>query len=372
MTNEAYTVIRNSFSMQIPDEQLKKSTAKNYSEEVKSEIIELSKQKKYLPFVAKHLLNLGIDTEFWQEQYNFYLERNHRIFDFIKKLFDDFYDEHIESVFAYENFGGLLLLDDDFALFSSGDVDLCASREDFQKITEIMQKKGFVLKQEKDERHNLFRVGYRGKIGDMDYRINLMFKPLVRYRMPIEVSSELISGKNMQFYRDTHIRIPTRDVLLYLNILRISVHGYVRSPDIRLYTDVYNCSKGQANWEQIVSWAKKDGNLTRVIAVSYVAHTLFGTSIPQWLLDMKNETSLKADLLIKIICDVDAKRLKCSPNRIERQLTEFYSDGNSFFSGMFHCIFPSRKWLKEYYGRDGKGTLYGYWRYLRFVFRGLI
>ncbi len=371
MTNEAYIVIRNSFSMQIPDEKLKKSTVENYSEKVKNEIIELSKQKKYLPFVAKHMLNLGIDTDFWQEQYDFYKERNRAVIEFVTELFDSFYKEDIKSIFVYENFGGLLISGCDTALFSSGDVDMCADKNEFEKIDRVFKNYGFELKKQSEKSHNIFRVGYKGKIGDMDYRFNVMFKPLVRYRMPVGVCEDIISEKNMRFYNDTHIRIPTKEVLLYLNIMRISVHGYVRSPDIRLYVDVYNCSIGQVDWQQVVSWAKKDKNLTRVIAVAYVANCLFGTSVPEWLLDMKNDKKLKAEPLIHIICDEDLRCLKCSPGRMDRQLTEFYSDSYSFVGGVLHTFFPDKKWLMEYYGKAGKGLLYGYWRYLKFAIGGL-
>ena len=371
MTEECYTVIRNSFSMEICDEQLKEETESCYSEQVKEEVLELSKQKKYIPFVARHLMQLGIDRDFWAQQYHFYLKRNKVILAFIAEIFEEFFQQSIKTVFVYENFGGLLSSGSDLALYSSGDVDLCADRSEFDKINAIMLKRGFRLKKEKDSLHSIFRVGYKGKIGDMDYRINLMFKPLVRYRMPVHVNDEIISAKFMRYYQDTRIRIPTQEVLLYLNMMRISVHGYVRSPDIRLYIDIYNCSRGQTDWEQVVAWAKRDGNMTRIVVVAYLANCLFGTLVPQWLLDMKDDKALKAGALISIICDTENKRLKCTPSRKERRLIEFYSDNNSFVQGALQVLFPNKEWLMTFYGKEGKGLLYGYARYLRFIAGGV-
>lgn len=371
MTEESYQVIRNSFSLEIPDEQLRDSTHRSYSAQVREEILELSKQRKYTPFIAKHLVSLGIDEPFWSEQYRFYQDRNERILAFIIDLFEVFYHQGIQTVFAYENFGGLLSSGSNLALYSSGDVDLCADKSEFDQINDVMLKRGFELKQASDSQHQIFRVAYQGKIGDMDYRINLMFKPLVRYRMPVGVNAELTDAENMRFYRDTHIRIPKQEVLLYLNMMRISVHGYVRSPDMRLYVDVYNCSRGQVDWQQVVSWAKQDGNLNRIIAVAYTANCLFGTSVPRWLLNMKDDKSLKAASLIRIICDESKKRLKTSPGRMERQLMEYYSDGCGFVRGILYSIFPQKKWLIEYYGSAEKGLLYAYGRYLKFVVKGM-
>lgn len=371
MKNEAYTIIRNAFSMAIPTQLLKEETTLAYSEEIKNEILELSKKKKYTPFVAKHLIDVGIDQSFWMEQYDFYLTRNKAILSFIDELFEDFFEQGIESVFVYENFGGLLSSGSDLALYASGDVDLCADKTEFDAINAIMVKNGFTLKPQKNEGHNIFRVGYQGKIGETDYRINLMFKPLVRYRMPVSVSQEIICSDNMRFYQNTHIRIPTQEVLLYLNLMRISVHGYVRSPDMRLYVDVYNCSIGQTDWEQVISWAKKDGNLNRIVAVAYVANCLFGTDVPQWILEMKNDSSLRANGLIRLVCSTESKCLNYSPSRKERHLIEYYSDGYSFARGMWHSIFPDKNWMKEYYGREGKGRIYEYRRYISFVLKGI-
>lgn len=371
MTNEAYTVIRNSFSLQIPDEQLKKSTAENYSEEVKNEIIELSKQKKYLPFVARHLLNLGIDTKFWQEQYDFYKNRNKIIIEFVTKLFDDFHNESINSIFVYENFGGLLVSGGDTALFSSGDVDMCADKTEFEKIDRVFKKYGFELKKQKEQTHNVFRVGYKGKIGDMDYRFNVMFRPLVRYRMPVSVNeSAVIPEDDFSFYPGTYIKLPSKEALLYMNMMRISVHGYVRSPDMRLYIDVYNCSVNGVDWEKVIKWAESDGNTVRIVTVAFVANCLFGTSVPDALLKKAEDKSTKASELISIVCDQDKKRLKTSPGRYERQLTEYYSDNRSYLSGTAHLIFPEKSWLNEYYGNPGKGIITSYINYFKFLIRG--
>ena len=52
MQNEAYTIIRNAFSRAIPAEQTRQETTMCYSTQVRDEILELCKTKKYTPVVG--------------------------------------------------------------------------------------------------------------------------------------------------------------------------------------------------------------------------------------------------------------------------------------------------------------------------------
>ena len=52
MQNETYTIIRNAFSRAIPAEQTRQETTMCYSTQVRDEILELCKTKKYTPVVG--------------------------------------------------------------------------------------------------------------------------------------------------------------------------------------------------------------------------------------------------------------------------------------------------------------------------------
>lgn len=370
MQNETYVIIRNAFSRAIPAEQTREETAACYSRQVRDEILELCKTKKYTPVVARYLMDLGIEAEFWKAKYNEFLQRNRCILDFVRKLFNRFADKGISTPFVYENFGALLDSGTDIALYASGDVDLCADIAEYSAIVEVMDSLGFVERQGNVKFYNIFRTGFQGKIGEMDYRINVMFTPLVRYKLPIRISKDILAPENFRFCENTRIRIPSTEVLLYLNLLRISVHGYVRSPDIRLYVDIYNATVRKPDWEKILAWANADGVTVRVAVAAGIAHHMLGTQIPAEVLDLLEDRIAAA--LLAVVYDSKKKMLKLHQSKMDRFRIEFYSDGHGFVRGILSMLLPDRSWLKEYYAIGSEPLLKSYIRYLGYLVKGKI
>lgn len=370
MQNETYTIIRNAFSRAIPADQTRQETTACYSAQVRDEILELCKTKKYTPVVARYLIDLGIETDFWQAKYDEFLERNRRILDFVSRLFDLLAEKGITSPVVYENFGALLESGTDIALYASGDVDLCANMAEYAAIAGTMEALGFTESQGDVRFYHTFRTGFGGKIGDMDYRINVMFTPLVRYKLPIRISNTILTPEDFRFYENTKIRIPTTEMLLYLNLLRISAHGYVRSPDIRLYVDIYNATVRDPDWQKILAWAKSDGTTIRVAVAAGIAHHMLGTHVPDAVLSLLN--SKMAGALMDVVYDSKRKMLKLHPSRLDRFRTEFYSDGHGMIRGILSMLFPDRKWLREYYAVGKEPLLKSYIRYLGYLVKGRI
>lgn len=370
MQNETYVIIRNAFSLAIPAEQTRQEATACYSTQVRDAILELCKTKKYTPVVARYLIELGIDADFWQAKYDEFLQRNRNILGFVSRLFDLFAERGINSPFVYENFGALLESGTDITLYASGDVDLCANIADYSAIIEVMNSLGFAEHQGNVKFFNMFRTGFQGKIGEMDYRINVMFTPLVRYKLPIRISKAILSPENFQFYEGTKIRIPTTEVLLYLNLLRISVHGYVRSPDIRLYVDIYNASVRNPDWQKILNWAKNDGTAIRVAVAAGIAHHMLGTHVPEAVLSLLD--SKMAAALMAVVYDCERKMLKLHPSRLDRFRTEFYSDGHGMIRGILSMLFPDKNWLKAYYAVGKESLLKIYIRYFGYLVKGKI
>ncbi len=373
MTKESYKIIRNAFCRAAIDTIDSSEVKASYSAAVRDEIMEICKTKKYTPVVADYLMRLDIDYDFWKQQYDFFHQRNEKILGFVKSVFDDFDAKNIKTPFVYENFGALLESDTDIALYASGDVDLCADIKEYKAIIDVMKQHGFVLHDTNVKFYKLFRVCFAGKIGDMDYRVNVMFTPLVRYKLPICIDCKrILNPENFSFYKDTKIRIPSCEVLLYLNMLRTSVHGYVRSPDIRLYIDIYNGSVSKPDWDSILAMAQKDSTVNRIGVVSYIAGDMFFTEIPQFLLDLRHNPKTKINDILEIVYDSKNKCLKEKLSRKEHMKLEFYSDGRSLLGGIIKMIFPDNNWLKEYYCYDGEFIVKGYCRYLKYLIRGKI
>ena len=164
MTDACYRIIHNAFSRAIPIEMTAEESRALYSEEVKTEILELCKTKKYTPVIADYLCQLGVDVDFWKEQYTFFQTRNIKIRDFVVCLFQDFHQSGVKSIFVYENFGALLKSDTDIALYASGDVDLCANESEMPVITEVLNKNGFKLNKNSVPFFKTLRVAFSGKI----------------------------------------------------------------------------------------------------------------------------------------------------------------------------------------------------------------
>lgn len=369
MTDNSYTIIRNAFSRAVPAEQTRVETERCYSKQVRDEIMEICVTRKYTPVVAYYLMQLNIDTDFWSQQYAFFKTRNENILAFVTKLFDVFEAQKITSPFVYENFGALLESGTDIALYASGDVDICASYSEFNAICRVMNDYGFILTEEKTKFLKCFRVGFVGKIGELDYRINVMFTPIVRYKLPICIDCEkVLAPANFQHYKNTRIRIPTCEMLLYLNMLRISVHGYVRSPDIRLYIDVFNATIHQPDWDLILQWAKADATENRIGTVGYIANKMFHTEIPESILRLANDKRYKVSKILAIVFDSQKNRLNSSLSNKQHLKMEFFSDGKNIFSGLLGLIFPSRKWLREYYCDEKDSLMIGYLKYFKYIF----
>ncbi len=76
----------------------------NYSDDLK----ETLKTKKVRPVVGKMMLSLGVDTDYWAKEYNFFLNRNKTVIKEIDDVFKTLHEGGVARIFAYENFGALL------------------------------------------------------------------------------------------------------------------------------------------------------------------------------------------------------------------------------------------------------------------------
>lgn len=337
-------------------------TINGYNTETKRELETVATKKKILPVVGKLLMDLGIDSEFWHAKYSYYMSKNKAIIELIDGLFHTFKSEGVERICVYENFGALLSSGNDIALFASGDVDLLADSLEKEKINLALAECGFhPSPSEKIERY----VVTEYLKNDSPIRINVAWRPLLRFAIPITMSYEQCDiWSSLVEYENSEIKLPSANVLLYLCLLRIAVHGYSRSPDVRLYIDVYNALCTNPDWNTVLKWAVNDRVITKVLAVSYIAHRLNGVPVPQRVIDSATRDKY-VKKVVSISYDEENRKLRYDPTGLTLLKLEAASDRKSLLQEVLNIIFPPCAWVADFYTTPGEGIRKGYVNYYR-------
>lgn len=357
-TNRIINLAFKTTQLEIEDEYFIK---KNY-ELCRDEIIDIATKKKVLPVVAKCFMNLCIDNVFWKEKYDYFKNRNREIIDFIIILFKTFNDYGIDKICVFENFGALLLSDTDIALYSSGDVDLFADITYKSQITDVLKLFDYYPLNDDKDNMNIM-TEYCKKNGII--RINVAWKLLRRFAMPFKVNLlQYFDWEKTSFYKDTLIRIPEKNFLMYLCFLRIAVHGYSRSPDIRLYIDTYNSSCNNVDWELVENWAIRDNLKTKFYSTAIIANDLIKLNVPDKILENCRSDKYTKKIL-KICYDFDKHSLKYDPSGFNLLKMEAASDNKTLFGELFSMLFPSPIWIKEFYCLQNESVLKGLIKYYR-------
>lgn len=362
MNSFSNKVINFAFRVQPLTEEERDYAISGYTLENSTDLKDTLKVKKVRPVVGKMMMGLGIDTDYWQEEYNHFKKRNELVIAEVDRIFDALHQNGIMHAFAYENFGALLSSETDTALYSSGDVDLFADVCMKPQITEVMSSLGYLPTRDIYDERNIM-TEYLKEDGII--RINFDWIILRRMMFPIDVSLDgVINWNSLRTYRNTNIKLPSIEALLYLCLLRIAVHGFSRSPDARLYIDVQNAVCTNPNWDTVLNWAKRDGVLTKIVVVATIAHKLNGVSVPETILSMANENAY-AQRIMKICYDDATRSLRYDPSGLELMKVEAASDDRSVVSQVMHLLFPSNKFLKMFYEKEGDPFLIKYINYYK-------
>ena len=143
MNTYTNNIINYAFRVTPLTEEEKLYVINNYSLENAADLKETLKTKKVRPVVGKMMVGLGIDTEYWDKEYNFFLNRNKAVIEEIDHIFGELQKSGVTKIIAYENFGALLSSGTDTALYSSGDVDLFADVSQKDMIVQVMESLGY-------------------------------------------------------------------------------------------------------------------------------------------------------------------------------------------------------------------------------------
>lgn len=331
----------------------------------KEELVAVATKKKVLPVVGKMMTSLDIDKKFWEEKYNFFKERNLKVTELIACIFRSFKEHGIDKICVFENYGAMLAAGTDIALYSSGDVDLYADVALKHEIEDVMASFEYFPTIDNSHKRDI-NTEFLKKDGII--RINVAWKPLRRYLLPISLdAAKYFMWEEMKLYKDTEIRVPTPETLLYMCFLRIAVHGYSRSPDIRLYIDTYNSSRNNPDWDKVLQWASSDGVKTKFITVAAIAQDLIRLSVPERI-NKEVENDKYAQDILNLTYDFKKHTLIYDPSGMKLLKVEAASDQRSVFAEIACMLFPPKKWLSEYYMDKGSPWYSKYLNYYKRLF----
>lgn len=343
-------------------EEAKQFIADGYTRENKEELIRVATKKKVLPVVGKMMMGLEIDLDFWEGHYRKFKDRNTCVTELVADVFATFQSNGITRICAFENYGAMLAAGTDIALYSSGDVDLYAEVDQKEAIVRIMDTFGYKPTMDDINKRNIMTEFLKD---DGIIRINVAWKPLRRFSLPFKAqTAKYFQWNEMGYYQNTSIRVPSPETLLYLCFLRIAVHGYSRSPDIRLYIDTFNASYNQPNWNQVIEWAKSDGVYTKFATVAAIAHDLIGLDVLEPVLSFAQKDKY-AQRILAITYDFKRHTLKYDPSGVNLLKVEAASDNKSVVGEIFSMLFPAKEWVKEYYQNENENTMTAYRRYYK-------
>lgn len=343
-------------------EEAKQFILAGYTKANREELIRVATKKKVLPVVGKLMMELDIDRDLWEGHYRSFKDRNTRVTELVADAFEAFQSNGITRICAFENYGAMLAAGTDIALYSSGDVDLYAEVDQKEAIIRVMDTFGYKPTMDAINKRNIMTEFLKD---DGIIRINVAWKPLRRFSLPFKAqTAKYFQWKDMGYYQNTSIRVPSPETLLYLCFLRIAVHGYSRSPDIRLYIDTFNASYNQPNWNQVIEWAKRDGVYTKFATVAAIAHDLIGLDVPDTVLLYAQKDKFTQKILA-ITYDFEGHTLKYDPSGVSLLKVEAASDNRYVVGEVFRMLFPPKEWIKEYYQNENENMMTAYRRYYK-------
>lgn len=321
-------------------------------------LLEMAKQAKMLPFLAKLMLGLGIDPQIWQPVYDRYAERNCQIVAELDRVYVALTDAGCKKLFVSENFGAMLAADSDIALFASGDVDNYVDAAEYPAVKQVLTGLGYRC----EERFagTLFISATFEHAERLPEGFDFGFEvfPLSRLTQPCAVrTDDFTDWTKLRAYRDTAILLPPREALLYICLLHISLHSFCRAPAIRLYRDIVNAAEGltEAEWARIAVQAKKDQTERRLYTAAYLSNRITGTALPV-------PRGTEIERLLRLVFDEENGVLLPEPSRARVMRIEINCHDRSCAAGLKAMLLPDKSWRKRVYGSGGLRGIVRHWK----------
>lgn len=319
---------------------------------IKSELFFQCEKRKMLPFVAKLMIQLGIDTNGWRGVLESYRARNRKAKQELEDVFEALVENGITNCYPIENFAALLASEEDLGLFASGDIDVYAGQANHDTVHEVMSALGYTRTVANEYQ------GYYYSKATSPVDINMMWMWQSRRNMPFRtmLDTQNITGGG------TNSSIPQlpADELMYMCLLHASVHHYICEPGIKLYFDIGLLARKNVNWHNILRMADNDRYTTRIQTVARIAAEAVNAAIPDWVIADYRKEQKRRNRIDHILHGPNGK-LKYRLNHAEILRIEALSDDVSVARKVMQMLCPDRLWIRQKYG---KPILLGYFKHI--------
>jgi hypothetical protein len=324
----------------------------------RANVIRFSEEYKMAPFVAQSSILYKIDTEYWTKVIDKYKFRNTLVKDLCEDLFTNFEGAGVNKIFLYENFGALLSSGLCISQFSSGDIDIHACPSNRLKIDKILQESGFYAI-DSNSYSELVKTEYVNPdffevISDRGFAVNIMWVALSRAKIDTSLSfNDNDFWYNCRKVTGTSIIIPNVNVLTYLCLLHISIHGFTRAPGIRLYYDSLATDRQKPDMSKVIDYAKRNHNLVKLA----VAVELSTKLVKLNFISVANEKfsilhRFKLLILRSILFNERSGTIRNKEHILKNLATEILSSDNTALVTLCRIVIPRRDWLKKTYSQE--------------------
>lgn len=321
-----------------------------YQEEGYEQVYEWTRKKKMLPYVASMLVRAGIDENKWSPILLKYRDRNQAVVTELNVIYEAMGQAGVRKMYASENFGALLNSGRDIGLFASGDMDNCADFSEKAKIDAAFQSLGYRCEDRYAGKTICTSSYYNENRLPEGFYIGLCWEPLSRLKLPCFINmDDFVDWEHLRNYRDTAIKLPSVEALLYICLMHITLHTFHRAPAIRLYADILNsCYADTPDWNLVYEWAKRDHTVVRMMTSAILANKLAEVPIPDFIKEYENDERVKR--LLAYAYDAEAGCLNPEPSKMGVYKIEIGCNDKGRMAGMNEMLFPGKDWVKTHYG----------------------
>lgn len=310
--------------------------------------------------VASHILNDGIAAlpDYWLRAY----EKDQDRLEFLRTKSAEICSIMRENgipMVILKNGGIMTDIVSDAAACPMEDIDSLVRKEDFFKAHDILVKNGFIFKFRSDFEKEILAEAFAD--GSTEYYIVMPDGE----KMWFELSWRAVAGRWIRpdkepptdelfsrsyFSEGTDVGILNAEDNLLQVCIHTAKHSYVRSPGLRLHLDVDRIvSNKQIDWDIFIERVKKTRVKTSTYYSLLIPKVLFGTNIPNNVLERLKPRKCKAKRIEKLLKKagllhpVGRKFSKFEFLRFQTSLYDSVGD-------MIRVIYPSYSWYKQRYG----------------------